>query len=120
VVDFAQVGDVVGSIRSQCQLLRALVVADETIVATQLSIEIAAQLEQLGDDFLREPLVARHSRARAEVQIARRSYHEAWRSLTAAAATFRALHDWRNHAHTLRIMERLDKPQRQAALGDPF
>jgi hypothetical protein len=120
VVDFAQVGDVVGSIRSQCQLLRALVVADETIVATQLSIEIAAQLDQLGDEFLREPLMARHSRARAEVQIARRSYHEAWRSLTTAAATFRELHDWRNHAHTLRIMERLDKPQRHSALGDPF
>jgi hypothetical protein len=105
---FGTIGDPVGQIRGRALLVRALVLLPDLAAATQLEIEVQADLAEARKieraDIYLQSLDALCHQARAEVDIAHRRMEEGWRQLVRAVRIFRALKDWASYVDASRLL----------------
>jgi hypothetical protein len=108
IVTFGDIGDKVGQVRARALLVRALVLSGDLPSATQLDVEVQADLRSVtagkDADLYRDALTALCQQAHAEVEIAHGRLEEGWASLVQAVQTFRRLQDWSNHADAWRVL----------------
>jgi DNA polymerase III delta prime subunit len=111
VLTYGAIDDKIGQLRGRALLIRALVLANKLMAATQLDLELKASLDRIAEQ--REPNVwieslrAHYQQAHAELELAQNRPAAAYASVAEAVQIFHNLGDWRNHGDAWRLLQEI-------------
>lgn len=111
ILTYGTIDDKIGQLRGRALLIRALVLAEKLMAATQLDLELKANLYRIAGrrqpDLWIESLRARYLQAHAELEVAHGRYESAYSSIAHAVQLFHTLGDWRNHGDAWRLLQQI-------------
>ena len=109
VLTYGAIDDKVGQLRGRALLIRALVLAERLVPATQLDLELKATLDRLmgraEPPVWLESLQAHYHLAHAELEVAKNKHESGYDSIARAVQLFHSLGDWRNHGDASRLLQ---------------